>query len=106
MFYPFSEEDMKTAANFVLKFYQPSTGALRVLSKAISNNYLSSMPVYSNTLLRDGLKHIRRTLVSRQKVVDKLPTKDASKSEKKEKKKSTSLLDSESKGTVHILCTL
>lgn len=93
---------MKTAANFVLNFYQPENGALRWLSKAISSNYLSSMPVYSTTLLRDGLKHVRRNFVSRQKEVDKLPTKDAAKEEKKEKKKTTSLLDSESKGELLI----
>ena len=45
---------MKVAANFILQFAQPEEGALRYLSHAISNNYLESMPVYSNTLLWDG----------------------------------------------------
>ena len=49
-----SEEDMKVAANFVLRFQQPEEKALRYLSRAISENYLQSMPVYKNTLLRDG----------------------------------------------------
>jgi len=50
----FSEEDMKVAANFVLYFTKPEDKALRYLSNAISNNYLQSMPVFKNTLLRDG----------------------------------------------------
>ena len=45
---------MKVAANFILEFAQPEKGALRYLSHAISHNYLESMPVYKNTLLRDG----------------------------------------------------
>lgn len=46
---------MKVAANFILEFAQPEKGALRYLSHAISHNYLESMPVYKNTLLRDGM---------------------------------------------------
>jgi len=53
-FSSFSEEDMKVAANFVLHFMKPEDKALRYLSNAISNNYLQSMPVFKNTLLRDG----------------------------------------------------
>lgn len=51
----YSEEDMKVAANFILEFAQPEKGALKYLSHAISHNYLESMPVYKNTLLRDGM---------------------------------------------------
>lgn len=46
---------MKVAANFILEFTQPEDSALRYLSRAISNNYLQSMPVAKNTLLRDGM---------------------------------------------------
>lgn len=45
---------MKVAANFILEFAQPEEGALKYLSQAISHNYLESMPVYKNTLIRDG----------------------------------------------------
>lgn len=50
---------MKVAANFILEFSQPEEGALKYLSTAISNSYLESMPVYKNTLLRDGKFLIR-----------------------------------------------
>ena len=45
---------MKVAANFVLRFQQPEKEGLRYLSHAIANHYLQSMPVFKNTLLRDG----------------------------------------------------
>ena len=45
---------MKVAANFELHFIQPEDKALRRLADAITNNYLQSMPVFKNTLLRDG----------------------------------------------------
>lgn len=45
---------MKVAANFIIYFVHPEEKALRRFSDAISNNYLQSMPVYKNTLLRDG----------------------------------------------------
>ena len=50
----YSEEDMKVAANFLLEFVQPEYSALRYLSRAISENYLQSMPVFKHTLLREG----------------------------------------------------
>ena len=50
----YSEEDMKVAANFLIEFAQPEYSALRYLSRAISENYLQSMPVFKNTLLREG----------------------------------------------------
>ena len=53
-FFLYSEEDMKVAANFIIYFVHPEEKALRRFSDAISNNYLQSMPVYKNTLLRDG----------------------------------------------------
>jgi len=69
----FSEEDMKVAANFVLYFTKPEDKALRYLSNAISNNYLQSMPVFKNTLLRDGLTHHHRSFVVTQKELDAVP---------------------------------
>jgi hypothetical protein len=45
---------MKTAANFDIHFIQQENGALRWLSRAVSNSYLQAMPVFSSTLLRDG----------------------------------------------------
>lgn len=68
-----SDEDMKVAANFVLYFMQPEKEALRHLSNAISNNYLQSMPVYKNTLLRDGLTHHHRSIVATQAELDAVP---------------------------------
>ena len=50
-----SDEDMKVAANFELDFIQPEDKALKRLADAITNNYLQSMPVFKNTLLRDGM---------------------------------------------------
>lgn len=50
-----SDEDMKVAANFELDFIQPEDKALKRLAAAITNNYLQSMPVFKNTLLRDGM---------------------------------------------------
>lgn len=50
-----SDEDMKVAANFELDFIQPEDKALKRLADAITNNYLQSMPVFQNTLLRDGM---------------------------------------------------
>lgn len=68
-----SEEDMKVAANFELHFIQPEDKALRRLADAITNNYLQSMPVFKNTLLRDGLTHHHRSIVVTQKELDAVP---------------------------------
>ena len=48
------DEDMKTLVEFTLKFKKKESGALRHLQSAISSDYLASMPVYKDTLLRDG----------------------------------------------------
>ncbi|XP_020619537.1 protein transport protein SEC31-like [Orbicella faveolata] len=79
-----SEEDMKVAANFILEFAQPEKGALRYLSHAISHNYLESMPVYKNTLLRDGLTHHHRSIVATQKELDAVPKVKVESSHKQE----------------------
>lgn len=68
-----SDEDMKVAANFELDFIQPEDKALKRLAAAITNNYLQSMPVFKNTLLRDGLTHHHRSIVVTQKELDAVP---------------------------------
>lgn len=68
-----SEEDMKVTANFLLEFVGPEYSALRYLSRAISNNYLQSMPVFRNTLLREGIAHHHRSIVATQKELDAVP---------------------------------
>lgn len=68
-----SEEDMKVAVNFVLHFMQSEDKALKRLSDAINNHYLQSMPVYKDTLLRDGLTHHHRSIVVTQKELDAVP---------------------------------
>ncbi|XP_048580560.1 uncharacterized protein LOC5504143 isoform X2 [Nematostella vectensis] len=89
----FSEEDMKTTASFTLKFTQAENGALRYLSRAINANYLQSMPVYSSTLLRDGLKHTHRNIIPSQKELDTLPSPVAEEKKPSKKQSKHKLLD-------------
>lgn len=89
-----SEEDMKVAANFILEFAQSEKGALRYLSHAISHNYLESMPVYKNTLLRDGLTHHHRSIVATQKELDAVPKVKVESSHKQEEEILTTISSS------------
>ena len=68
----YSEEDMKVSANLVMKFIQAENGVLRYLSRAISNNYLQSMPVYRDTLLRKGKRISDDLLLRRSDLVHSL----------------------------------
>lgn len=61
---------MKVAANFILEFAQPEKSALRYLSHAISHNYLESMPVYKNTLLRDGMYRCLESIGKNDKAIN------------------------------------